>query len=82
MERVRLLEVDGAERREAVGAFPRQIPHGVQFLRLPADPDEAMAIADPLRCVPGRDVVDYGPQPSTSARVLELPSRCSRVDSR
>ena len=37
-ERVRLLEVPLSERTQVVREFPVQVPHGVAYFRLPADP--------------------------------------------
>ncbi len=45
-ERVALLELPPEQRAPVLREFPRQVPHGVQFFRLPPDP-EAFAAAAP-----------------------------------
>ena len=48
IERVRLVEVDGDERVRVARAFPVQVPRGVGFFQLPADPDAFAAAAPEL----------------------------------
>ncbi len=45
-ERVALVELPAEERAPILREFPLQVPHGVQFFRLPPDP-EAFAAASP-----------------------------------
>ena len=47
-ERVQLVELPVTERAPVLREFPRQVPHGVRFFRLPPDPDAFAAAAPRL----------------------------------